>query len=558
MESTMLNKKMDVAFNEDILQNILARLPAVHFASAALVCRLWNQICNRILSRPKLRTALSVNSSLQVAVQEVLDKVLSEPIRPHFAIAFLGLSYNLADIHRLITQKLGSKIPIITNAADGMIGIDARTNEIRETKWDLHEEDGDPNNYGGPSDSVSYHHINYCGIVLVVGCVPGLKVETIPLLRSSKDAISMRPRGPKVEMIDQFLMDIKEYTSSVSDCTSPEAIIMFGDQRVDLNPVLAQMDNNLRSETVIVGDASGCFLFKSGDNSKTCIGNSHSIDAVALIFVKDVSSNVGGQIRFHVKMSNGLLPFGPKLKIASVYLDNQDQSWLTARIVGRPEILDTRGFCIDVRREIKDRNPSFYIGVTHKKAEPQQLGSRPYLAFHEVVREAENWSFAVDGVGIKPGDSFVFYHTDFNTAVSSNSNLYNDFKILKTAASSSTSHPSTSTSTINIYDRVKKDIFGCLIFSGLSRGDSPLELDIRESWPFAINFPKTPLAGQFSSGEIARVTTASLIAPDEEEDGNGGGGKKQEASGCSNSIGCFLHHYSTVYLVMSYTPHPQH
>jgi len=52
--------------NEDLLQNILARLPALPFASAACVSKAWNSLCNRILSRPKLSSALSLNPSLPV------------------------------------------------------------------------------------------------------------------------------------------------------------------------------------------------------------------------------------------------------------------------------------------------------------------------------------------------------------------------------------------------------------------------------------------------------------------------------------------------------------
>ena len=53
--------------NEDLLHKILAKLPARSFASAACVSRSWNRICNRILSRPKLSSALSLNPSLPVS-----------------------------------------------------------------------------------------------------------------------------------------------------------------------------------------------------------------------------------------------------------------------------------------------------------------------------------------------------------------------------------------------------------------------------------------------------------------------------------------------------------
>lgn len=54
--------------NDDVVQNILGRLPALSFASAACVNKSWNHLCNRILSRPKLASALSLNPSLHVSV----------------------------------------------------------------------------------------------------------------------------------------------------------------------------------------------------------------------------------------------------------------------------------------------------------------------------------------------------------------------------------------------------------------------------------------------------------------------------------------------------------
>ena len=47
--------------NDDVLQNILARLPALSFASATCVSKLWNRVCNRVLSRPKFASALSLD-----------------------------------------------------------------------------------------------------------------------------------------------------------------------------------------------------------------------------------------------------------------------------------------------------------------------------------------------------------------------------------------------------------------------------------------------------------------------------------------------------------------
>lgn len=49
------------AMNEDLLHNILLRLPAKSFAFASCVNRSWSSVCNRILSRPKMISAFSRN-----------------------------------------------------------------------------------------------------------------------------------------------------------------------------------------------------------------------------------------------------------------------------------------------------------------------------------------------------------------------------------------------------------------------------------------------------------------------------------------------------------------
>ncbi|KAM0034758.1 putative F-box domain-containing protein [Helianthus debilis subsp. tardiflorus] len=53
---------------EDLLHNIVVRLPTTSFASAACVSRSWNVVCERVLSRPKLASACSSNDSLEVAL----------------------------------------------------------------------------------------------------------------------------------------------------------------------------------------------------------------------------------------------------------------------------------------------------------------------------------------------------------------------------------------------------------------------------------------------------------------------------------------------------------
>ncbi|KAI9181576.1 hypothetical protein LWI28_016300 [Acer negundo] len=204
-----------------------------------------------------------------------------------------------------ITRKLGSQIPIITSAVDEMIGINARTGEVKE---------------------------DYC---------------------------------------------------------------------VYLKPVLVLMDNNMPMETVVVGDASASFLFNSGNYFQNYQANLYSIDAVTLVFAKDSSSDVGGQIQFQLRQANGLLPFGPQLKmIGNLFKTFVQQRLLTIILVS-------------------------ILGSRTRINRNSQLGSRSYVAFYKkAIREAGNYGFVVDGVGIKPSGPFVFYHTDAITAFSSMNHAY--------------------------------------------------------------------------------------------------------------------------------------
>ncbi|KAJ0579725.1 putative F-box domain-containing protein [Helianthus annuus] len=219
--------------NIDLLGNIVGRLPAVHFASADCVSRSWNRACRRVLSRPKLSSACSFNPDLEVAVESVVNKVLSEPIRPHFAIASACREIDFPRTHQLITKKLGSKIPVITNCSRGVIGRDAISDEFDEK----------------PS---------------------------------------------------KFVKKITAFSTFISGCISPAAIIMF--------------------------------------SFKHTIGGHY--DAVALVFVMDRNKPPGiGETQFHAALSSGLLPIGHAYKVTRVK-DNGFQTWFIARREGSQELLD--------------------------------------------------------------------------------------------------------------------------------------------------------------------------------------------------------------------------
>ncbi|KAB2038274.1 hypothetical protein ES319_D03G134800v1 [Gossypium barbadense] len=454
--------------NEDLLRNILSRLPAISFASAATVSKTWNAACCHILSRPKLSSAISLKPLPLVALQEVFDKVMSEPIRPHFAIASVGPGFEIKDVLQFMVEKVRSRTPIIVSSVKGILGRDALSHEFREVKW-----------IDGNIDEVPVN----TGIVLTVGFVPGLKVDVIPLLRQRK--------APQGSMIDKFVLDIKSYTSSMSGCTSPQAIIMIGDGSVDQKPILEKLG----------------------------IGN----------------------IEFHFALSKGVSAIGPRLKAASVRVqDSYTVTWLTARREGQQEILDGQQMLEDIDNEMENNMDcvDLYIGVTRRRNcsvgsdKPKMMTT---LALHGVEGGDSEYLY-VDGVGIRTGDYFQFYHSDPKTALSSSRNVSSTLRKLKLDWDSKSSL--SKSTIINAVD--KKEAFGGFIFSCLGRGESFFgQLNV-DSSPFLDNFPRVPVAGTFCGGEIGRGCT-SLTA-----NGDEGG-----------SARCHLHVYSTVYLVMSYTP-PEH
>ncbi|KAK1567825.1 hypothetical protein Q3G72_017191 [Acer saccharum] len=506
--------------NEDLLQNILSRLPAKSFASAACVTNSWNKVCSRILSRPKIASAVSLKSSLHIAMQEVIDKVLSEPIRPHFAIANVGPGSCLKNILPLLLKTFGSQTPIILSTVSGIMGRDALTDEFREVMFRRDEY---------INDDVDLH----AGIVLTIGFVPGLKVDVIPKLRTAM--------VPEVSMIDQFVMDIRNYTISVSGCTSPIGIIMFGDQGVDQRNIVEKLDYALSRETVIVGDEGSHFLYRSRKDLRN-VGESpkHYVDAVALVFASDRDKPQGtGEIQFHVALSKGVSAVGPRHKAVSVRTNNSDYvTWLTARREGG-QVLDGQQILDNIYDELENRvaSPELYIGVTKRRKcsiGSEKTGRITSLAFHGVARGDEEYLY-VDGYGIKSGDYFQFYHSDPNSALAACQNVSVHLRNLKLNSSKNCLH------TRGVGDKVdRKEVLGGFIFSCCGRGDSFFGRVNVDSSPFLENFPEAPLAGINCAGEIGRGSSSLM------------GQESQEES----SVRCCLHYYSTVYLLMSYTPAP--
>ncbi|CAK7336745.1 unnamed protein product [Dovyalis caffra] len=505
---------------EEIMQNILSRLPALTFAYATCVDKRWYKTCSQILKRPKLASALSLNPSVHDAVEEVIEQVLSEPIRPHFAIACICKQFNLELTHGLIIKKLGSNIPIITNVASGIIGVDGLADELYEEKWE--------STTGGPNSQVS--DTAERGLVLLVGFLPGLKIGTIPLLRSRKESDTLA---------DKFVMDIFHYTAVVSDCAAPTGIILFGDKAADMKPIVAKMDSAMPEETVIVGDASADFIFRNGDNSLNHLAHSCHFQAVALVFARD-RYKPEGEIQFHVTMSKGVMPFGPKLEAVWVLQKDLEHSWLSAKLEGQDGIVAAGEIVNDIKQQFMDAEMSadIYIGVTKETKRTNDSGNLvpgKYLDFYEVRGGGDRYFF-VNGVGIQRGDSFLFYQADSETASSTCDHAFNKLLAMKAELKSKNYlHLSKFADNDD-----KKEVLGGFIFSCYRRGESFFGDPFVDSYPFCDSFPTAPVAGIFCRGEIGRGPKSLMNEEYEDE----------------NSPRCCLHVYSTIYLVMSYLPPP--
>ncbi|KAM3704243.1 hypothetical protein ACJW31_04G161500 [Castanea mollissima] len=185
----------------------------------------------------------------------------------------------------------------------------------------------------------------------------------MPLPMNLERQIGELLKEPQVAMTDKFVKDIKKYTASVSGCTSPVGIIMFGERLVDLKTHIDVLDYAMPKETVIVGDERGRFRY----NSRGFCGNGYCEDAVALVFARDRHNSSGsyycvylfgiGDVQFRVALSNGVSAIGPKYKVASVTLDGPNSprrttsSWLTARREGDGDILNGQTMLADIRNE---------------------------------------------------------------------------------------------------------------------------------------------------------------------------------------------------------------
>ncbi|KAL6181785.1 hypothetical protein ACLB2K_048434 [Fragaria x ananassa] len=521
--------------NDDILQNIMGRLPAVAFACSACVSKTWNRNCSSILCRPMFVSAMSVNPDACEAVDEVFEEVFSRPIRPDFAIVYIGMEYSLPVTSLFVFEKLHRAVPVIINQAVGLIGVEAGAdeNEITEIKWEPEK----VRNLWTEFMLMGGNTING-GLILSVGYVPDLKVDVIPLLRSRT-----QPYWP---LMEYFMLEIRGYTASVSGSSNPACITMFGDHRVDIRPIVERLDHVMHVETAIVGDAKGSFLFRR--RNQTQHYDMFFFDAAALVFARDQNkSDELGETRFHVAVADGMIPFGPELRSVTVYEDPFARSWISGVVEGvegypmldcfsllqqlidqkynlegdkdflpidavsrngdvacrnRVDAVSRNGQRVatvskkfdfsDTPRGVSDAvsvgigvsgsvrrsdTPWLKVSVHHSSTQ-----FRTTLACHEVLG-GNYYSIIVKGNGIQTGDRFIFLHSDPGSALTRVDDARHSLEALD----------------------VSQEVFGGLIFSSHHRGKSFFGASCVDTSPFTGKLSGVPIAGISCAREIRRV-----------------------------------------------------
>ncbi|TMW96808.1 hypothetical protein EJD97_006751 [Solanum chilense] len=516
---------------EDLLFNVFSKLPAVDCAAAACVSRSWNVTITRLLSLPKLSSAVSLDPSLQVAVNDVIDKVLACPIRPQFVIASIGPAFDLDEAHRLIAGRFGSQIPVITSISQGIFGQNATTNEFEEVQWDTFDDDDEAH-----ADLGNEIH----GALLTVGFFPGLAIDLIPLSKTLN-----KFQGNQVLMIDDLVLSVRERSSSRSGSASPVGILLFSDEETDIKFVLEKFDYAFSTETVIVGDGGSQFLYRGETAINPSNNKAVSSAAVVLLFSRDRGKPPGvGETQFHVMLSTGISSIGPTYKAVSVRGRSRDYStWLTAKREAVHGSLDGQTILDQIYDELGGHNncPVLYIGVTKRRKcsigheKPSWISTHE---FHEVLSGDEEYLY-VHGVGIRSGDSFRFYHASSDLARASCNTVANNFRHLKQLLNNERDDHTNS----NGVATLKKPVFGGIMFACCGRGKLFFGEPNVDGSPFLEKFPGVTFSGTYCTGEIARADLSSY----------------EQGSQEHSSISCNLHVFSTVYLVMSYTPPlPQH
>ncbi|MFS7951002.1 hypothetical protein Hanom_Chr07g00589871 [Helianthus anomalus] len=125
------------------------------------------------------------------------------------------------------------------------------------------------------------------GIMLTVGFLPGMKVKQISLLQ--KEILSFNQQAFR---IDKFLKDIRKFSTSISGCRSPAAIMIFSRNPEGLIAVMRKVDHAMSPETVIVG-AYGCGFQHTDGYLGNKISTEKHVTAYALVFATENNKGHG-------------------------------------------------------------------------------------------------------------------------------------------------------------------------------------------------------------------------------------------------------------------------
>ncbi|KAG2301040.1 hypothetical protein Bca52824_029691 [Brassica carinata] len=497
------SKKTDMMFiasiNDDLLQNILQRLPAKPFAFASCVNRSWNIVCNHILSRPKMVSAFSRNTDQLEAVEEALDKALSEPIRPDFVIANITCG-NMDVTLSLITKRVGTRVPVIVSIVEGVLGKEACNDKAGEVK----------------QNDQGMHISPTFAILLTIGYLPGIKADVIPVIQAKEESEAM--------IGDKFVMDIRNFVSAVSDHAAPPCLMLFGEDTHATEPIIRKLDYAMPAETIIVGNQKGEFLHKRANELTTVqLHKDESRVLAGLIFARDRHRPIqAGRTQFHTAISRGMSSVDLRYKVANaiVCLPRWPATLTTAKRIGEAEVLNGEQILDDIEASLLV-NPLWeadpYIGVIKRRKYSVGLEEKPKiiasLVFHQVTGADEQY-LTVKGAGIKTGDHFQVYIPDVKVAEASLNAVSSQLRNLM-------SKPN------------QQEVVGGFVFADTGRGDAFFGRPNADSSPFLENFPELRFGGVFCDGEIGR----GLFVEEEEEE--------------TSSQRC-LHVVSSVYLIVSY------
>ncbi|KAK8491605.1 hypothetical protein V6N13_110237 [Hibiscus sabdariffa] len=229
-----------------------------------------------------------------------------------------------------------------------------------------------------------------------------------------------------------------------------------------------------------------------------------------------------GDVEFHCAVSNGVVAIGPRLRVISTELRGFRTN-LAARREGQAGAVDRRQMVLGFKNEREGKMDIFGISIGFTKIEllfPR--GTRTTVELHKVLN-GNPLVLHVDSANIREGDTFQFYVPDLSTALSSSNEVSSTLKNLKSKS--------------NVVD--KTEAFGGFIFARRGRGESFFGQPNVDSSLFLDNFPGIPVAGILCSGDVGRGYMSITANGEERPDRSH-----------------LLHAYSTLYLLMSYTPSP--